>query len=297
MPVKSMTGFGRMAGQEGDAAWSWEIRTVNNKGLDIRLRLPPGLEDLETKLRDAVARRIKRGSCSISLALKAPEKAADFRLNETVLLKLVELAERARRVTGHQEQVSLHDLIGMKGVIEVSDLPPANEAQSALGEALLASFQTALGEVVAARRAEGDKLRAILADKLSEIETLTREAQGAPERRPEAIRERLRLQIQRLLAEGGAAFDEGRLHQEAMLLATKADIEEEIQRLYAHVSAARELLDGDEPSGRKLEFLAQEFQREANTLCSKSNAAAITQVGLKLKAAIDQVREQVQNVE
>lgn len=297
MPVKSMTGFGRMAGHEGEAAWSWEIRTVNNKGLDIRLRLPPGLEELEPKLRDAVAKRIKRGSCSISLALKAPEKAADFRLNEAVLLRLVELAERARRVTGHQEQVSLHDLLAMKGVIEVSELPAADEAQSALGEVLLASFQAALGEVVAARRSEGDKLKLILADKLTEIEALTRQAEAAPERRPEAIRERLRQQVQRLLAEGSAALDENRLHQEAVLLATKADIEEEIQRLYAHVSAARELLDSDEPSGRKLEFLAQEFQREANTLCSKSNATAITQAGLRLKAAIDQVREQVQNVE
>jgi uncharacterized protein (TIGR00255 family) len=297
MPVKSMTGFGRMAGQEGDAAWSWEIRTVNNKGLDIRMRLAPGLEELEPRLRDAVAKRIKRGSCSISLALKAPEKAGDFRLNEAVLLKLVELAERARRITGHQEQVSLHDLLAMKGVIEISDLPAADEGQAAFAEALLASFQTALGEVVAARRTEGEKLKVILSDKLNEIEALTREAEGAPERRPEAIRERLRLQIQRLLAEGGGSFDEARLHQEAMLLATKADIEEEIQRLHAHISAARELLAGDEPSGRRLEFLAQEFQREANTLCSKANATAITQVGLKLKAAIDQVREQVQNVE
>jgi uncharacterized protein (TIGR00255 family) len=297
MPVKSMTGFGRMAGQEDGAAWSWEIRTVNNKGLDIRLRLPPGLEDLEPRLRDAVAKRIKRGSCSITLALKAPEKAADFRLNEAVLLRLAELAERARRVTGHQEQVSLSDLLAMKGVIEISDLPATDEPQSALGEALLASFQAALSEVVAARRSEGEKLKAILIDKLYEIEALTREAEQAPERRPEAIRDRLRIQIQRLLTEGAAAFDESRLHQEAVLMATKADIEEEVQRLYAHVSAARELLASEEPAGRRLEFLAQEFQREANTLCSKANAAAITQVGLRLKAAIDQVREQVQNVE
>ena len=297
MPVRSMTGFGRMAGQDGDAGWSWEIRTVNNKGLDIRLRLPPGLEDLEPRLRDAIAKRIKRGSCSISLALKASEKAADFRLNEAVLLRLVELAERARRITGHQEQISLHDLLGMKGVIEISDLPSVDEGQSALAEALLASFQTALNEVVAARRAEGEKLKVVLLDKLREIETLTRQAESAPERRPEAIRERLRQQVQRLLAEGAAAFDENRLHQEAVLLATKADIEEEIQRLYAHVTAARELLDAEEPSGRRLEFLAQEFQREANTLCSKANATAITQIGLKLKTAIDQVREQVQNVE
>jgi uncharacterized protein (TIGR00255 family) len=296
MPLKSMTGFGRAAGQDGDAAWSWEIRTVNNKGLDIRLRLPAGFEDLEARLRDAVVKKIKRGSCSVGLSLKAPEKATDYRLNEALLLRLVELGERARKITGHQEQISLHDLLGMKGVIEVPDLSTPEDAQSPLQEGLLASFQTALTEVVASRRAEGEKLEAVLMEKLDEISTLTRDAEAAPERTPEAIGARLRQQIQRLLAESNS-LDPDRLHQEAVLLATKADIEEEIKRLHAHVAAGRELLEAEEPVGRRLEFLAQEFQREANTLCAKANATAITRIGLRLKTAIDQVREQVQNVE
>jgi uncharacterized protein (TIGR00255 family) len=293
-----MTGFGRAGGQEKDAAWSWEIRSVNNRGLDIRLRLPQGLEEIETRLRDAIGKRIKRGSISIGLTLKAPEAAPDLRLNETLLLKLAEIAERARNLTGHQEPAPLVSLLNMKGVIEIAESDPDATAATAspLAAPLLESFEAALGEIVTVRQAEGARLQAILAEKIAEIEALTGQAEASPERTAEAIAERLRLQIQRLMAES-AGFDEARLHQEAVLIATKADIEEELKRLYAHVEAARDLLASDEPIGRKLEFLAQEFQREANTLCSKSNAAEITRIGLRLKSAIDQFREQVQNVE
>ncbi len=296
MPVKSMTGFGRAAGQDGEAAWSWEIRTVNNKGLDIRLRLPPGLEDLEPRLRDILAKQIKRGSCTVGLALKAPSVTSDFQLNEAVLLKLAEIAEKARVLTGRDESVPLAALLGMKGVVEIGEPQPVEGAGSPLAQGLLASFQSALAELVGGRRGEGEKLTAILADKLDEIEALTLTAEDSPERSPEAIADRLRLQIQRLLTEN-KAFDENRLHQEAVLIATRADIEEELKRLFAHVAAARDLLAEDAPVGRRLEFLAQEFQREANTLCSKAGAAEITRIGLSLKTAIDQFREQVQNVE
>jgi uncharacterized protein (TIGR00255 family) len=295
MPLKSMTGFGRAAGQDGDAAWSWEIRTLNHRGLDIRLRLPQGYEEFELRLRDIIAKRIARGSCSITLNLKAPALSADLRLNEPALLQLAKIAERARVLTKRTEQPSLDALLAMRGVIELGDTP-AGEADLPLREALLKSFETALDAVIAARRAEGARLEAILRDKIGEIETLAGEAETAPERKPEAIAERLRVQIQRLLAES-AQLDETRLYQEAAFMAAKADIEEEIKRLQAHVAEARQLLEGGEPAGRKLEFLAQEFQREANTLCSKSNATAITQIGLRLKTAIDQFREQVQNVE
>ncbi len=296
MPLKSMTGFGRAAGQEEDASWSWELRTVNNRGLDVRLRLPPGLEDLEPRLRDMLAEHIKRGSCSVSLALNAPAATGDLRLNEPMLLRLAEIAERARSLTRRAEPVPLAALLNMKGVIEITDAPSAETTPSSLAEALLASFASALSDVVNARKAEGERLRTILGDKLAEIESLTEEAAQSPERRPEAIAERLRLQVQRLMSEAGS-FDEARLYQEAVLIATKADIEEELKRLHAHVAAGRELMEEDAPAGRRLEFLAQEFQREANTLCSKSNAAEITRVGLRLKTAIDQFREQVQNVE
>lgn len=296
MPLKSMTGFGRAGGQEGEAAWSWEVRTVNNRGLDIRLRLPQGLEEFELRLRDVIAKSITRGSCAVALSLKSPPRSAEMRLNEEALLKLNSMASRARKITGRSEDLPLSTLLGMKGVIETVEPEPGEEALRPLTEAMLKSFYAALDGVAAARRTEGTRLRDILARKLDEIEALTRIAEQSPERSPEAIGARLRQQLQRLLTET-TQFDEQRLYQEAALIATKADIEEEVKRLYAHVAGARELIEEDAPVGRKLEFLAQEFQREANTLCSKSNAPDITRVGLKLKAAIDQLREQVQNVE
>jgi uncharacterized protein (TIGR00255 family) len=296
MPLKSMTGFGRAGGQEGDASWSWEVRTVNNRGLDIRLRLPQGLEEFELQLRDAIAKSIARGSCAVALSLKAPPQSAEMRLNENALLKLNSMASRARKITGRSEDLPLSTLLGMKGVIETVEPEPGEQLRGPLTEALLKSFYAALDGVSAARRSEGARLREILVYKIDEIEALTRTAEQSPERSPEAISARLRQQLQRLLTET-TQFDEQRLYQEAVLIATKADIEEEVKRLYAHVAAARELIEEDAPVGRKLEFLAQEFQREANTLCSKSNAPDITRAGLKLKAAIDQLREQVQNVE
>ncbi len=296
MPVKSMTGFGRAAGQEGNTAWSAEIRTVNNRGFDLRLRLPQGFENLEAQIRESIAKRIKRGSCTVNFAVKGPLGAADLQLNEAVLLKLAELAEQARTLTGRNDQVSLEALLAMRGVIETTEAPAPDETLSPLNDTLLKSFLAALDEAVQARRSEGERLHAILGEKLNEIEALTRKAETSPERTPGAIEERLRTQIDRLQSEN-STFDENRLHQEAVLLATRADIEEEIKRLHAHVGAARELLAEDAPIGRRLEFLAQEFQREANTLCSKSNATEITRIGLSLKTAIDQLREQVQNVE
>lgn len=295
MPLKSMTGFGRAGGQDGEAVWTWEIRTLNHRGLDIRLRLPQGYEEFELRLREALAKRISRGSCAVSLNLKAAALGADLRLNEPALIQLAEIAERARVLTKRTEPASLDVLLGMRGVIELGETT-AGETVLPFGDALLKTFDIALESVVVARRAEGARLEAILSEKIGEIEALAREAELAPERRPEAIAERLKMQIQRLLSES-AALDETRLYQEAVFLAAKADIEEEIKRLQAHIVAARALIEADEPAGRKLEFLAQEFQREANTLCSKSNATAITQVGLRLKTAIDQFREQVQNVE
>jgi len=296
MPVKSMTGFGRAAGEARETVWSWEIRSVNNKGLDIRLRLPQGMEALEARLRELINAHIKRGSCSVGLTLKTPETTGDLQLNEPLLSRLAKIAERARIVAGHAQAVSLETLLMMKGVIEPAEAATPGSEDAQLTEMLLESFNTALMEVLSARQAEGERLEAILLDKLQEIEALTGEAEASPDRTPEAIAQRLSQQIQRLLSES-ASFDEARLHQEAVLIATKADIEEELKRLHAHVAAARDLIAETAPAGRRLEFLAQEFQREANTLCSKSNATEITRIGLRLKTAIDQFREQVQNVE
>lgn len=296
MALKSMTGFGRAVGQYGDAAWQWELRTVNNRGLDVRLRLPQGYEESEARVRDALGKAIARGSCSVTLNMRAAAVAADMRLNEAALIKLAAIAERVRELTGREERVSLDALMSMKGVVEVVD-PVGNGSDEAspLTEMLLTSFRVALDGVVAARSAEGARLQDILLAKMEEIIGLVDEAENSPARSAEVIGERLKQQLARYL--GDNELESDRLYQEAALLATKADIEEELKRLRAHVAATRELMQEDGPVGRKFEFLAQEFQREANTLCSKSNATEITRIGLRLKNAIDQFREQVANVE
>jgi uncharacterized protein (TIGR00255 family) len=184
----------------------------------------------------------------------------------------------------------------MKGVIEVMEPLSNDDEISSLGEALVASFQGALDGVLAARTAEGARLEEVLSSKVDEIAGLAEEAENAPSRAPEVIADRLRQQLARLLGDA-TELDETRLYQEAVLLASKADIEEELKRLHSHVAAARELILENGPVGRKFEFLAQEFQREANTLCSKSVDSEITRIGLRLKSAIDQFREQVANVE
>jgi uncharacterized protein (TIGR00255 family) len=295
MALKSMTGFGRSNGQNGEAVWHWEVRTVNNRGLDVRMRLPQGYEEFEPRIRDLLAKAVTRGSCAITLNLRAAPISADMRLNEAALLKLTAIAERARELTGRTEAVRLESLLAMKGVIEVVEPLSTGEENSPLGEALVTSFQIAIDGVLTARNAEGARLEDILTAKVDEIAALVEEAESTPSRTPEAIGERLRQQLARLL--GDNELDETRLYQEAALLATKVDIEEELKRLRSHVVAARELIRENGAVGRKFEFLAQEFQREANTLCSKSNASEITRIGLRMKNAIDQFREQVANVE
>jgi uncharacterized protein (TIGR00255 family) len=297
MPLKSMTGFGRARGQENGASWTWELRGVNGRGLDLRFRLPPGFEAFELVLREHIGKVLARGNCAIALNLKLPAAAADFRLNETALLRFAALAERARELTSSSTQpLSLETLLGWKGVVEAVESQLGEEGGGALQDALFATFKAALAAMVEAREGEGRRLAAILGEKLDDIEKMVLEAESSPTRTPEAIKERLRVQLQRIFAEE-FDIDRDRLHQEAAIMATRADIEEEIKRLKSHVAGARELLEEDQPVGRKFEFLAQEFQREANTLCAKSNAAEITRIGLRLKSAIDQFREQVQNVE
>ncbi len=296
MAVMSMTGFGRASGQDGGADWVWEIRTVNGRGLDIRMRLPAGLEDLEVRIRDILVKRLSRGNCAVALTLRGAAAEGGYRLNEDALRQLAALAARACEIAGHDEKIPVANLLGVKGVIETAEGAPGEGLPPALRNGLAESFGTALDELVSSRLAEGARLKAILLEKIDEIENGARQAEISPERSPAAVAARIRQQIERLLGES-SALDENRLHQEAVLIAARADIEEELKRLHAHVHAARDLLNGNAPSGRRLEFLAQEFQREANTLCSKSSGGEITRIGLGLKAAIDQFREQVQNVE
>lgn len=295
MPLCSMTGFARADGAHSGAVWHWELRSVNGRGLDLRFRFPPGYEGLEQKVREACSGALARGNCSVSLNVKSESRAGEIRLNEPALRQAMAAAAKAGELAGGGP-VTLETLLSFKGVVETGEAEETSEVMTARFEAMLASFAEALAELVKARESEGRRLRSIIAAKLDEIEALTSEARRAPSRTPEAIQKRLGEQVARLMSAAGD-LDQSRLYQEAVLLSVKADVEEELERLGAHVSGARELLDAGAPVGRKLEFLAQEFQREANTLCAKSNASDVTRAGLALKSAIDQLREQVQNIE
>ncbi len=293
MEIKSMTGFARTEGSHGALRWHWELRSVNGRGLDLRFRLPPGFDLIEPKLREAAQKRLVRGSVNATLTMQREAGAAAIRLNEAALMQAVAAADRAGELTG-DARPPLEALLAIRGVLEVSE--PEEAGNEALLHPAVASFEAAIGGLVAARAMEGRRLGDILADQLAQIETLVATAANSPARSVEAIRGRLAEQVARLV-DASPQLDPARLHQEAVLIATRADIEEEVKRLGAHIAAARELLGAAEPVGRKLEFLAQEFNREANTLCSKANAPEITRSGLGLKAVIDQLREQVQNIE
>jgi uncharacterized protein (TIGR00255 family) len=295
MSIKSMTGFARAEGTYDGAAWHWEVRSVNGRGLDVRLRLPPGSEQLEPKVREAVARHVTRGSVTISLSSERTDGGAEIRINERALAQVMVAAARVRALTDAAPP-RVDGLITIKGVLDLVEQAENPEQAAARSEAMLKSLDGALIALVAARAAEGSRLAATLNGQLGEIERQVRIVQQSPARTREAIEQRLKEQVSRLL-DASNNFDPARLHQEAVLLATRADVEEELQRLTSHISAARELLIEDGAVGRKFDFLAQEFNREANTLCSKASDVEITRAGLTLKTVIDQLREQVQNIE
>ena len=295
MTLKSMTGFARADGVHGDTSWHWEARSVNGRTLDLRLRLPTGFERLEIKARGLAQEKIARGNCTISLWVKRETRRLEIRLNETALRQAKAVAERARDLSG-LKHARLDTLLGMRGVVETIEGEESEEAQAALDHALIASLAGALDALVRARMGEGERLQAVIERQLAAIARLIESAAGASARQPEAIAIRLGEQIARL-TDGSSTLDPERLHQEALLLAAKADIQEELDRLRAHVAAANELIASNQPAGRKFEFLAQEFNREANTICSKAADIEIARTGLELKTVIDQLREQVQNIE
>ncbi len=294
--LKSMTGFASVEGSTPAHAWTWEIRSVNGRSLDVRFRLPPGLEGLEPKVREAVARHLVRGSFSATLTLRQAQAQTILKLNESVLEDLLgAIAVVRARVGGPMP--SAESLIGHRGLIDTVDIADTEGALAARNAAILQSFDHGLQGLVGNRAAEGRRLATVLVDQLAAVERIVRTVTASPARKPEAIAVRLGEQVRRLLEASGNALDPARLHQEAALLATRADVEEELQRLKSHIAAAHDLLVAAEPVGRKFDFLTQEFNREANTLCSKANAPEITRAGLDLKAVIDQMREQVQNIE
>lgn len=295
MTINSMTGFARAESSLGTVRWHWEVRSVNGRGLDVRVRLPSGYEALEPMIREAVANQLVRGNVTISLSADRREGGQAIRLNETALAEVVKAADRIRELTGCALPRA-DGLIGIRGVLEVNEIEEEAEESGARMEAMLDHLRDVLAALVRARTAEGQRLHEVLGAHLSEIERLVKQIEKSPARTPAALTARLKDQVARLV-ETGNGLDPERLHQEAVLLATRSDVEEELKRLSAHIGAARELLEGDGAVGRKFDFLAQEFNREANTVCSKSNDVEITRAGLALKTVIDQMREQVQNIE
>ncbi|HHK74307.1 MAG TPA: YicC family protein, partial [Rhizobiales bacterium] len=269
--------------------------SVNGRSLDIRLRLPQGFEAIEKQVRELTAHYIRRGNCQINLNLKRNAASGEIRVNEEILKQVIAAMGKVSAAM-QTTPPAAEAVLALKGILEYAETELDEEAVEARNTAILNSLEDGLKSLDEMRAAEGEKLGAVLAARLDEIESLTREAEASPARQSEVIMARLKEQVLRLM-QISADFDEARLHQEAALLAAKADIREELDRLYAHVEAARALLAAPEPVGRKLDFLTQEFNREANTLCSKSNAADLTGTGLKMKAVIDQIREQVQNLE
>lgn len=295
MAITSMTGFGRAEGSGDGLLWAWEARSVNGRGLDIRLRLPPGNDAVEPAVREAAGKKVVRGNVSATLTIDRQTGSGSVRVNETVLADVLRCADRVAEISGGSRP-DTSALLSIKGVLEQLDISESAEARAARERMLIAGFETALGRLIDSRRSEGARLDAIIREQVAQIERLTADVRASPSRSIEAIRGRVQEQIARLL-EADNGFDPDRLHQEAIIVATRADVEEELARLDAHVAAARDILAEPGAVGRKLDFLAQEFNREANTLCSKANTVDVTRLGLSLKTIIDQLREQVQNVE
>lgn len=295
LPLASMTGFARAAGAHGACAFAWEIRAVNSKGLDLRLRLPPGFDGLDAPVRASLGRRISRGAVHVNLSLQREAAAPKISINEALLAALAQAARAAGDRAG-LPLASLDPLLAVRGIIEISEAAESEEERAALNEALLTAFEGAVKALAEMRIGEGTALRAILLTRCDAMARLAAAAEANPARSPAAIERKLSDNLRQLLG-ASPQLDPQRLHQEALLLAGRSDVREELDRLALHVRAVRELLEQGGAVGRRLDFLAQELAREANTLCAKSNDSALTATGLELRGEIEQMREQIQNVE
>lgn len=297
MALSSMTGFARHAGTLPDGTgFVWELRSVNGRGLDVRLRLPNGLDRLEARLREMAAARFKRGNISATLTLKREERAPRLTPDPAALEQAIALALAvAARIPGCPPPRA-EAVLSLPGVLRAESPEPQEGEEEARHAALADGFGTALGDLAESRLAEGEKLGTILGALLDEIEALRAAAGAEAAAQPAAHRERLATALAELL-EGERRVPEDRLAAEVAILAQKSDVREELDRLSAHVAAARALLASGEAVGRRLEFLAQEFGRESNTLGAKSASLALTRHSLDLKAAVERLREQAANIE
>jgi uncharacterized protein (TIGR00255 family) len=290
-----MTGFARSQGGSGPYAFEWELKSVNAKGFDFRLRLPPGWDDIEPLVRKRASDLLSRGTVYANLTIRRVTAASTVRINEDVLASILKIAGDLSARTGASAP-TVDGLLGIKGVLEVVE-PESDEAQDqAARVAVVAMFEDGLKNLIEMRRREGATLGQILNQRLGEIERLAARADAAPGRKPEAIKARLTEQIATLL-DASDRLDPDRLNQEAIMIATKADIREELDRIASHIAQSRELIGKGGAIGRRLDFLAQEFNREVNTTCSKANDLELTNTGLEMKNVVEQFREQVQNLE
>ncbi len=291
-----MTGFARAEGATDLCTWGWEAKSVNGKGLDVRLRYPRGFDFIDVPARDRVSKRFKRGNVQLNLDINWTKPQTQVRLNEDVLAQVLDAAAAIQDQVKDVQPPSVDGILGLRGVLEQTDEEFSAEDAKDLEGVLLAGLDQLLDQLAEGRDGEGARMGGVLHDQLAVIESLSEEAANLAALQPDAIRKRLADQVAQLM-EDMDGIDPDRLAQEAAIVMTKADVREELDRLSAHIAAARDLLGEDEPVGRRLDFLCQEFNREANTLCSKSSDTELTRVGLELKAVIEQFREQVQNIE
>ena len=296
MTLQSMTGFARNEGSFGRYRIVWELRSVNGKGLDLRLRLPPGLERLEPEVRRLVGEQVTRGNIQASLTLAASETKLEAVLNREALDAVLSLRAELGDIID-PAPLRLDTLLGIRGIVDIREAEESAEEADARDAEIVECLARALAHLRQMREQEGAALADVMARQIDRIEELALIVEKDPSRSADEISRRLQQQVAALLQDNSQSLDPIRLHSEVALLATKADLREEIDRLKAHVAATRDLLGKGGPVGRRLDFLAQEFNRESNTICSKSNSSAVTAAGVELKVVIDQFREQVQNLE
>lgn len=294
-PLSSMTGYSRTMGNAQGCNFQCELKSVNGRGLDLRIRLANGLDALEQQTRRILSSILTRGSVTLNVTLTREHGGSEIGVNQQALGAVLDALDT---LSGRIEtdRPTLDGILNLKGVLESRETHLSEESERQLHAAILDSIGTCVQSLAAARAEEGEALRTVLNAHIDTIEALTQQAIDHPSRKRELFLEKLTKQVE-TLANGNMGLSEERLHQEALLLATKADIQEELDRLTAHVNSARKQIAEGGAIGRKLDFLAQEFNREANTLCSKSHVVELTAIGLDLKATIDQLREQVQNLE
>ena len=296
MALSSMTGFARREGQNDICSWSWELKSVNAKGLDVRCRLGSAFDNLEPIVREYAGKSFRRGNISVNLASTTAQNTNTYQVNVQALESIIDVLPELENRFGKLPAPNIADLLGLRGVLEPVEDRISDEAKKALDEAVLEDLEQALKALLHMRGDEGARLHPVLMEQLDTLTRLTAQAGDLAATQPDAIYNRLHEQLAEIL-DSVPALSEDRLAQEVAILVTKSDIREELDRLKSHEGAARDLLAAGGAVGRKLDFLCQELNREANTLCSKSSDVELTRVGLDLKAVIEQFREQIQNIE